>query len=60
MNVVSNIRRLQPVNKMNQNNPDDPPPITIPLPTPMVPSSILTAQIQAQLAVAQLQQMSRE
>lgn len=39
LNVVSNIRRLQPVNKTE--NPDDPPPITIPLPKPVVPDNIM-------------------
>lgn len=56
---MSNIRRLQPVNKVKQ-NPDDPPPITIPLPTPVVPTSVLTAQLQAQLAVAHLHNIVRE
>lgn len=59
LNVVSNIRRLQPVNKI-KHNPDDPPPITIPLPTPVVPNSMLTAQLQAQLAVAHLHNIVRE
>lgn len=59
LNVVSNIRRLQPVNKIKQ-NPDDPPPITIPLPAPVVPNTMLTAQLQAQLAVAHLHNIVRE
>lgn len=61
LNVVSNIRRLQPVHK--QENPDEPPPITIPLPKPVVPDNIMFNAMQvnamhanslhAQLAVAQ-------
>ncbi|XP_063913412.1 zinc finger protein 98-like [Zophobas morio] len=52
LNVVSNIRRLQPVNKIKQDT-DDPPPITIPLPKPVVPD-ILLSNIQAHLS-AQMQ-----
>ncbi|KAJ8929736.1 hypothetical protein NQ314_017551 [Rhamnusium bicolor] len=62
LNVVSNIRRLQPVHK--QENPDEPPPITIPLPKPVVPENIMfnalhanalhANALHAQLAVAQL------
>ncbi|KAJ8961324.1 hypothetical protein NQ317_012389 [Molorchus minor] len=62
LNVVSNIRRLQPVHK--QENPDDPPPITIPLPKPVVPENVMLNALHAnalhanafhaQLAVAQL------
>ncbi|XP_060518056.1 zinc finger protein 234-like isoform X2 [Cylas formicarius] len=52
LNVVSNIRRLQPIHK--QENPDEPPPITIPLPKPVVPESLMFNHIQAQLAVAQM------
>lgn len=55
LNVVSNIRRLQPVNKGGQNNPDDPPPITIPLPPPVIPQAVLSAQIQAHFAATQMQ-----
>jgi uncharacterized Zn-finger protein len=59
LNVVSNIRRLQPVNKIKQDS-DDPPPITIPLPKPVVPDILLT-NIQAHLT-AQIQhhQLARE
>ncbi|XP_056645770.1 zinc finger protein 184-like isoform X1 [Diorhabda sublineata] len=39
LNVVSNIRRLQPVHK--QENPDEPPPITIPLPKPVIPDNVM-------------------
>ncbi|XP_076269599.1 uncharacterized protein LOC143202184 isoform X3 [Rhynchophorus ferrugineus] len=39
LNVVSNIRRLQPVNKTE--NPDEPPPITIPLPKPVIPENLM-------------------
>ncbi|XP_018568013.1 uncharacterized protein LOC108908457 [Anoplophora glabripennis] len=61
LNVVSNIRRLQPVHK--QENPDEPPPITIPLPKPVVPENIMfnamhvnamhANTLHAQLTVAQ-------
>ncbi|KAJ8916253.1 hypothetical protein NQ315_016393 [Exocentrus adspersus] len=61
LNVVSNIRRLQPVHK--QENPDEPPPITIPLPKPVVPDNVMFNAMHypvqantlhaAQLAVAQ-------
>ncbi|XP_050306527.1 zinc finger protein 652-B-like [Anthonomus grandis grandis] len=39
LNVVSNIRRLQPVHKTE--NPDEPPPITIPLPKPTIPENLM-------------------
>lgn len=39
LNVVSNIRRLQPVHKTE--NPDEPPPITIPLPKPVIPENMM-------------------
>lgn len=39
LNVVSNIRRLQPVHKTE--NPDEPPPITIPLPKPCIPENLM-------------------
>ncbi|XP_066156227.1 zinc finger protein 420-like [Euwallacea fornicatus] len=39
LNVVSNIRRLQPVHKTE--NPDEPPPITIPLPKPIIPENLM-------------------
>ncbi|RZC34951.1 zinc finger and SCAN domain-containing protein 2-like [Asbolus verrucosus] len=59
LNVVSNIRRLQPANKIKQDT-DDPPPITIPLPKPVVPDLVLN-NLQAHL-VAQIQhhQLARE
>ncbi|KAK9869614.1 hypothetical protein WA026_003360 [Henosepilachna vigintioctopunctata] len=49
LNVVSNIRRLQPVNKINPDDPNEPPPITIPLPKPVIPDNILNT-FQAPLA----------
>ncbi|XP_025831304.1 zinc finger protein 420 isoform X4 [Agrilus planipennis] len=54
LNVVSNIRRLKPIHKIektDESNSDDPPPLTIKLPAPVVPVNVL----QAQLAMAQLQ-----
>ncbi|KAL3282401.1 hypothetical protein HHI36_005586 [Cryptolaemus montrouzieri] len=41
LNVVSNIRRLQPVQKLNPDDPNEPPPITIPLPKPVIPDTII-------------------
>ncbi|XP_045470848.1 zinc finger protein 492-like isoform X1 [Harmonia axyridis] len=41
LNVVSNIRRLQPINKLNPEDPNEPPPITIPLPKPVIPDNVL-------------------
>ncbi|XP_019867992.2 zinc finger protein 652-like isoform X2 [Aethina tumida] len=57
LNVVSNIRRLQPIHKIEE-NPDEPPPITIPLPKPVVPDSILNS-LHHQLAVAQFHHLAR-
>lgn len=56
LNVVSNIRRLQPVKKLDPNDPDEPPPITIPLPVPIIPTTILNSQMQ-QLIELQAQQL---
>ncbi|XP_019773306.1 zinc finger protein 814 isoform X2 [Dendroctonus ponderosae] len=54
LNVVSNIRRLQPVHKTE--NPDEPPPITIPLPKPCVPENLMFSHImQSQPHMPQVQ-----
>ncbi|EFA03435.1 zinc finger and SCAN domain-containing protein 2-like isoform X1 [Tribolium castaneum] len=58
LNVVSNIRRLHPINKIKQ-DADEPPPITIPLPKPVVPEILIT-NIQAHLTQIQHHQIARE
>lgn len=49
LNVVSNIRRLAPVGKLNPEDPNEPPPITIPLPKPIIPDNLLS-NMQAPMA----------
>lgn len=53
LNVVSNIRRLQPIHKTE--NPDEPPPITIPLPKPVIPETLMFNHLLQPAHVAPLQ-----